>query len=40
VEWLSWVPLLVLIIALGVFPGLVFGMTDEAVRSLSALIGA
>jgi NADH-quinone oxidoreductase subunit M len=40
VEWLSWVPLLVLIVALGVFPRFVFGMTDEAVRSLAGLIGA
>jgi NADH-quinone oxidoreductase subunit M len=40
VEWLAWVPLLVLILVLGIFPRLVFGMTDEAVRSLMALFGA
>jgi NADH-quinone oxidoreductase subunit M len=40
VEWLAWVPLLVLVIALGVFPRLVFGMSDEAVRSIAALVGA
>ncbi len=39
VEWLSWAPLLVLILALGVFPRLVFGMTDEAVRALTGLLG-
>jgi NADH-quinone oxidoreductase subunit M len=40
VEWLAWVPLLVLVIALGVFPRFVFGMSDEAVRSIAALVGA
>jgi NADH-quinone oxidoreductase subunit M len=39
VEWVSWVPLLVLILVLGVFPRLVFGMTDDAVRSVAALFG-
>jgi NADH-quinone oxidoreductase subunit M len=34
VEWVSWVPLLVLVLALGLFPRLVFGMSDDAVRSL------
>ncbi|HXF36853.1 MAG TPA: NADH-quinone oxidoreductase subunit M [Actinomycetota bacterium] len=38
VEWLAWAPLLVLILTLGVFPRLVFGMTDEAVRALTALV--
>ncbi len=40
VEWLAWVPLLVLIVALGVFPRFVFGVTDEAVRGIAALVGA
>ncbi len=40
VEWVSWAPLLALILALGVFPRLVFGMTDEAVRGLLTLLGA
>ena len=35
-EWLSWTPLLVLILVLGIFPGLVFGMTDDAVQSVVA----
>jgi NADH-quinone oxidoreductase subunit M len=38
VEWVSWVPLLALILALGLFPKLVFGMTNEAVDGLLKLI--
>jgi NADH-quinone oxidoreductase subunit M len=30
-EWIAWTPLLVLILVLGVFPGLLFGVTDDAV---------
>jgi len=40
VEWTAWVPLLVGILALGLFPRLVFGVTDEAVRGLMSLLGA
>jgi NADH-quinone oxidoreductase subunit M len=39
VEWVSWVPLLVLILALGLFPGLVFGTTNDAVAQLTRLFG-
>ena len=39
VEWVSWVPLLVAIVVLGVFPRLVFGVTDGAVQSLMHLFG-
>ena len=39
VEWLAWVPLLLLTIVLGLFPRLVFGTTDEAVRLLSGVLG-
>jgi NADH-quinone oxidoreductase subunit M len=39
VEWVSWLPLLVLIVALGVFPRLVFGMSDDAVRGVLSLLG-
>jgi NADH-quinone oxidoreductase subunit M len=39
VEWVSWMPLLVLILALGLFPGLVFGTTNEAVAKLTGLFG-
>jgi hypothetical protein len=34
------VPLLLLIFALGLFPRLVFGVTDDAVRGLTAFLGA
>jgi NADH-quinone oxidoreductase subunit M len=39
VEWLSWVPLLFLVVALGLFPKIVFGMTDETIRSITGLFG-
>jgi NADH-quinone oxidoreductase subunit M len=39
VEWVSWLPLLVLIVGLGVFPRLVFGMSDDAVRGVLSLLG-
>jgi NADH-quinone oxidoreductase subunit M len=34
VEWVSWAPLLVLVLALGVFPRLIFGVQDGAVSAL------
>jgi NADH-quinone oxidoreductase subunit M len=34
-EWIAWVPLLVLIVALGMFPGAVFNVTDDAVQVIS-----
>jgi NADH-quinone oxidoreductase subunit M len=37
VEYLSWAPLLVGILLLGVFPRIVFGVTSEAVSTLSKL---
>jgi NADH-quinone oxidoreductase subunit M len=40
VEWLAWVPMLVLIVVLGVYPRLVFGVTTEAVDRLVAMISA
>ncbi|MDP9295813.1 MAG: NADH-quinone oxidoreductase subunit M [Actinomycetota bacterium] len=39
IEWVSWVPLLLGIFILGVFPRLVFGVTNEAVSGLTHLIG-
>jgi NADH-quinone oxidoreductase subunit M len=39
VEWVSWVPLLVGVVALGVFPRLVFGVTDGPVQALMHLFG-
>ncbi len=40
VEWVSWVPLLVGIVALGLYPRLVFGVSDGAVAGLAHLFGA
>jgi NADH-quinone oxidoreductase subunit M len=39
VEWLSWTPLLVLILALGLFPRLIFGISQEAVSGIMAFLG-
>jgi NADH-quinone oxidoreductase subunit M len=39
-EWVSWVPLLVGIVALGLYPRLLFGITDGAVSGLARLFGA
>ena len=30
-EWIAWTPLLIGIVVLGIFPNLIFGMTDDAV---------
>jgi NADH-quinone oxidoreductase subunit M len=40
VEWMSWTPLLVLILALGLFPRLIFGISQEAVSGIMAVLGA
>jgi NADH-quinone oxidoreductase subunit M len=39
VEWVSWAPLLVSIVALGLFPRLLIGVTDGAVNVLAGLFG-
>jgi NADH-quinone oxidoreductase subunit M len=39
VEWVSWVPLLLAIVALGLFPRLILGVTDGAVSGLMSLFG-
>jgi NADH-quinone oxidoreductase subunit M len=39
VEWVSWVPLLALILALGIFPRLIFGMSQEAVGAIVGVLG-
>jgi len=39
IEWVSWAPLLVLILALGVYPRIVFGVQDAAVAALMAFVG-
>ena len=40
VEWVSWVPLLVGILVLGLFPRIIFGTTNDSVYGLLRLIGA
>jgi NADH-quinone oxidoreductase subunit M len=35
-EWTAWVPILLLIVALGVFPNLIFRVTDDAVSCQTA----
>jgi NADH-quinone oxidoreductase subunit M len=40
VEWISWVPLLIGIVALGLFPRLLIGVTDGAVNALAHIFGA
>jgi NADH-quinone oxidoreductase subunit M len=39
IEWVSWLPLLVLVLALGIFPVLVFGVQDGAVTNLMGYLG-
>jgi NADH-quinone oxidoreductase subunit M len=39
IEWASWTPLLVLILALGLFPRLIFGISEEAVSGIMAVLG-
>jgi NADH-quinone oxidoreductase subunit M len=38
-EYLAWTPLLLAIVALGVYPQLLFGITDEAVRHAVVALG-
>lgn len=39
IEWIAWTPLLVLVLALGIFPRLVFGVQDAAVTVLLRSMG-
>jgi NADH-quinone oxidoreductase subunit M len=39
-EWLAWAPLLVLILVLGIFPNIIFGITNEAVTPVSEMLAA
>jgi len=39
-EWIAWAPMLALILVLGVYPNLVFDMTDPAVVVVSELVAA
>jgi NADH-quinone oxidoreductase subunit M len=40
VEWVSWAPLLIGIVLLGVFPRIVFGVSDAAVNGIMRIFGA
>ena len=39
-EWIAWTPMLVLIVVLGIFPNLVFRVTDGAVTSVAQSIAS
>jgi NADH-quinone oxidoreductase subunit M len=38
VEWVSWTPLLILVLALGLFPRILFGVQDGAVATLMSYV--
>ena len=38
-EWIAWVPLLILILVTGLYPKLVLGVTDDAVQKLVGVFG-
>jgi NADH-quinone oxidoreductase subunit M len=38
-EWIAWTPLLVFILVLGIFPGLLFNLTDDAVQVVAKAFG-
>ncbi len=38
-EWIAWTPLLIFILVLGVFPGLLFNVTDGAVQIVAKAFG-
>ena len=38
-EWIAWTPLLVAIVVLGVFPALLFDVTDGAVQGVAKVLG-
>jgi NADH-quinone oxidoreductase subunit M len=39
IEWVSWVPLLLAVVVLGLFPRIVFSVSEGAVNSLMHLFG-
>ncbi len=39
VEWVAWIPLLVGIVVLGLYPRIIFGVSEEAVRGLMSVLG-
>ena len=38
-EWIAWTPMLVLILVLGIYPNIIFHVTDPTVTRLTQLIG-
>ncbi len=38
-EWLAWTPMLLVILALGVYPNIIFGVSNDAVRLTTAAFG-
>ncbi|HET6617408.1 MAG TPA: NADH-quinone oxidoreductase subunit M, partial [Gemmatimonadota bacterium] len=40
IEWVSWVPLLIAIVAFGLFPRLLTGVTQDSANALSSLFGS
>jgi NADH-quinone oxidoreductase subunit M len=40
IEWLAWTPLLILTLVLGLYPRLVFGVTEDGVAVLTRLLGS
>jgi len=39
-EYIAWVPMLILILAIGVYPNLIFGVTDDAVVNAVSALGS
>ena len=39
IEWVSWTPLIALIVVAGLWPRLLLGVTDPAVQALFGVIG-
>jgi NADH:ubiquinone oxidoreductase subunit 4 (subunit M) len=39
-DYIAWVPMVVLIVVLGILPGLIFNVTDDAVIKTLAAFGA
>ncbi len=39
VEWVSWLPLLALILILGLFPAIIFNVTQHGAQALASLFG-
>jgi hypothetical protein len=38
-EWIAWTPMLILILILGIYPNLLFKVTDVAVHPMTVAIG-